>query len=108
MGGELCLDSSLGRGSRFHFCLTLPIAAEAVAPAKAASDARPPHAPGLRLGTQAKRLAGVRLLLAEDNLNNQQVARELLEDEGAIVQIAHHGQEAVQALASADAPLTWC
>ncbi len=42
-----------------------------------------------------RRLAGMRVLLAEDNLNNQQVARELLEDEGATVQIAHNGEEAV-------------
>ncbi len=52
----------------------------------------------------AGRLAGVRLLLTEDNLNNQQVARELLEGEGAFVQIANNGQEAVQALAGAAPP----
>ncbi len=52
----------------------------------------------------AKRLAGLRLLLAEDNPNNQQVARELLEDEGARVQIAHNGLEAVQAVAAAEPP----
>ena len=49
-----------------------------------------------------KRLDGMRLLVAEDNLNNQQVARELLEHEGAIVRIANHGQEAVEAVAHAD------
>ena len=38
------------------------------------------------------------------NLNNQQVARELLEDEGALVQIANHGQEAIEAIAAADPP----
>jgi CheY-like chemotaxis protein len=52
----------------------------------------------------AQRLAGMRLLLAEDNANNQQVACELLEDEGATVQIANHGQEAVEAVAAADPP----
>ncbi|MDP1901016.1 MAG: CHASE domain-containing protein [Rubrivivax sp.] len=50
------------------------------------------------------RLSGLRVLLAEDNLNNQQVARELLEDEGAIVQIAGDGQEAVAAVAAATTP----
>ncbi len=44
------------------------------------------------------RLAGLRLLLAEDNLNNQQVACELLQVEGASVQIANNGQEALDAL----------
>ena len=52
----------------------------------------------------AQRLAGLRLLVTEDNLNNQQVARELLEDEGAIVQLANNGLEGVEAVAAADPP----
>ncbi|MEO7335950.1 MAG: PAS domain-containing protein [Caldimonas sp.] len=53
---------------------------------------------------QLSRLAGLRLLVAEDNANNQQVARELLEDEGAEVVIAVNGLEAVEAVAAADPP----
>ncbi len=45
------------------------------------------------------RLAGMAILLTEDNLTNQQVARELLEAEGARVTIANNGQEAVERLA---------
>ena len=45
------------------------------------------------------RLAGMTILLTEDNLTNQQVARELLEAEGARVTIANNGQEAVERLA---------
>jgi len=52
----------------------------------------------------AQRLAGLRLLVTEDNLNNQQVARELLEGEGAIVQLANNGLEGVEAVAAADPP----
>jgi signal transduction histidine kinase/DNA-binding response OmpR family regulator/HPt (histidine-containing phosphotransfer) domain-containing protein len=52
----------------------------------------------------ARRLAGLRLLVAEDNPNNQQVARELLQDEGAEVLIAGDGQQAVEAVAAADPP----
>ena len=55
-------------------------------------------------GPRAQRLLGLRLLVVEDNLNNQQVARELLEDEGALVQIAQNGQEGVEAVAAADPP----
>ncbi|MCV2368940.1 PAS domain-containing hybrid sensor histidine kinase/response regulator [Roseateles oligotrophus] len=51
-----------------------------------------------------RRLAGLRLLLVEDNLNNQLVARELLEDEGATVQIANDGQEGVAAVAAMAPP----
>ena len=48
------------------------------------------------------RLAGLRLLVVEDNLNNQQVAQELLEDEGAHVTLADDGQQGVAAVAAAD------
>jgi PAS domain S-box-containing protein len=61
-----------------------------------------PSRPGVLTGGQ--RLVGMRLLVAEDNLNNQQVARELLEGEGAIVQIANDGHEAVVAVTVAEAP----
>jgi CheY-like chemotaxis protein len=50
------------------------------------------------------RLDGMRLLLVEDNLNNQQVARELLEAEGAVVRIANNGQEAVETVAATVPP----
>ena len=60
--------------------------------------AQPQH-PQASAGGQ--RLAGMRVLVAEDNPNNQQVARELLESEGALVQIAQHGEEAVAAVAAA-------
>ena len=40
-------------------------------------------------------LKGVRILLAEDNLLNQQIATEILEDEGLVIDVANNGQEAV-------------
>ena len=47
------------------------------------------------------RLQGLRILVVEDNLINQQVAQELLSAEGAIVQLASNGQLGVAAVASA-------
>jgi PAS domain S-box-containing protein len=93
MGGELALTSALGEGSRFYFRLGLPVASVAEA---AALDV-PPTGPAGAAG--GPRLSGMRILLAEDNLNNQQVARELLELEGAQVVIAGDGQQALDALA---------
>jgi signal transduction histidine kinase/DNA-binding response OmpR family regulator len=46
------------------------------------------------------RLAGARILLAEDNDINQQIATELLEGAGAKVTVANNGREAVQILSS--------
>jgi PAS domain S-box-containing protein len=51
-----------------------------------------------------QRLRDMHILVVEDNPNNQQVARELLETEGAIVHIASDGQEGVDAVALADPP----
>ncbi len=51
-------------------------------------------------GEQAERLRGARILLAEDNDINQQIAVELLEGVGASVRIANNGREAVEILSS--------
>jgi len=60
------------------------------------------------LGTKRERempmINGTRVLLVEDNEVNQQVARELLETEGAHVTIANHGVEAVKLLTQGTQP----
>jgi hypothetical protein len=53
---------------------------------------------------RAGHLEGMRLLVVEDNLINQQVARELLSAEGALVEIAGNGQLGVTAVAQATEP----
>ena len=53
---------------------------------------------------QATQLRGARILLAEDNEINQQIATELLEGVGAVVTIANNGREAVEILWSDPQP----
>jgi signal transduction histidine kinase/CheY-like chemotaxis protein/HAMP domain-containing protein len=53
---------------------------------------------------QAPPLRGARILLAEDNEINQQIATELLEGVGAAVTIANNGREAVELLWSRQPP----
>ncbi len=92
MGGKLELQSALGEGSRFFFTLTMDLAAEIVQPAFVASAEA---VPGASLPSS---LTGLKVLVAEDNFVNQQIASELLTGEGAVVELANHGQEALDLL----------
>jgi CheY-like chemotaxis protein len=63
--------------------------------------------PGRRVALLAPRssqrqLAGMRILVVEDNAINQQVAEELLSFEGALVSIAADGRQGVNAVATAN------
>jgi signal transduction histidine kinase/CheY-like chemotaxis protein len=51
--------------------------------------------------SSTRQLSGMRILVVEDNLINQQVADELLTSEGAIVSLAANGQLGVEAVAAA-------
>jgi len=51
--------------------------------------------------SNSRQLTGMRILVVEDNLINQQVADELLSSEGAIVSLAANGQLGVEAVAAA-------
>ena len=66
-----------------------------------ASSARAGSATGTQRLPSGQRLAGFRILLVEDNANNQQVAQELLQDEGAEVLVAGDGQQGLDMLAAA-------
>ena len=50
------------------------------------------------------RLAGIQILLVEDNEINQQIARELLESAGATVKVTNNGKEAVDTLFTGQQP----
>jgi two-component system sensor histidine kinase/response regulator len=50
------------------------------------------------------RLTGARVLLAEDNEINQQIAVELLESVGVVVTVANNGREAVELLSNGPQP----
>lgn len=51
-----------------------------------------------------QQITGAKILLAEDNEINQQVASELLEDAGFIVEIANDGQEALDMIKASGEP----
>ena len=94
MGGELGLHSAPGQGSRFRVELPLGRAAPGELPL--------PRRPlGGEVGSATPLLQGVRVLLVDDSAINAEVARRLLEREGARVQTAEHGGAALALLQAA-------
>jgi PAS domain S-box-containing protein len=85
--------------------LVKPVTASMLLDAIARSDAgQVGLRSGKRLAASKRRLEGVRVLVVEDNLINQQVAEELLSREGALVSLAANGQLGVEAVAAAIPP----
>lgn len=79
MGGELQVKSKLGEGAEFYTTLQFPLGIETAQ----------------KQEVQEQSLEGVRVLLAEDNNINAEIAQEFLETCGILVRRGVNGQEAV-------------
>ena len=89
MGGTIEVISEKGKGSEFVVNVSLPIDPEAAATA-AATGEKPAESA----------FAGMRLLLVEDDPDNRDVARQLLEEAGFLVDTAENGEDAVERIAA--------
>ena len=88
MDGELEVNSRPGEGSEFHFTIQLPVFSGTLEPEESVA------------GDGAPALAGLRVLLAEDNDINAEIAAELLKMQQVEVERAADGAQAVQLFAS--------
>ena len=87
MGGNIWVESEIGKGSTFHVALTLSYQqGNGGLPAQLKTerdiDRGMPH---------------LKILLVEDNIDNQNLAKKILEKAGFAVDIAENGKEAVEA-----------
>ncbi len=103
-GREMLNQRSADDQARLHGFLVKPVTAsmmfDAVADALACR-ALPPGSPPAPQ-SHAQPLRGMHLLVVEDNLVNQQVAQEMLESEGARVDLACNGQLGIEAVLRAN------
>ena len=85
MNGTIEIESREGEGSTF--IITLPFEIAEKPPLPPANDAQ-----------AGESIAGLHLLLAEDNVLNAEIAKTLLEDAGAQVTVVTDGKQAVETL----------
>ena len=111
MGGSISVSSAPGLGSRFRFTVALRLASEATAtPGSPEAGAVPVLVPagaagGAAAATDAHDPASdrpLRVLLAEDNVVNQQLALLMLRKLGHEVVVAADGRQACEQVAQGD------
>lgn len=86
MGGEIRVESELGKGSVFTVSLEFKITSADMVHGKAASDD----------SSSLLALSGRRVLLVEDNALNMEIAKAMLEAMGLEVETASDGSEALE------------
>jgi len=100
MDGEICVESEPGKGSTFSFTARFagrPESADQEMPTEIRSKSVLQTTDEIRA-----KIEGAKVLLVEDNALNQQVATEILQSAGLVVEIANNGREGLDMATTGD------
>lgn len=97
MGGDISVESTIGKGSQFRFSVLVKPHQEQKSEQQAETDATPAPETSPE-AVAAKDFRPLKILVAEDNITNQFVIRKLLQKLGYAPDLAENGVEAVAAV----------
>ncbi len=100
LGGDITVDSTLGKGSKFSFSLNLQDvdAHSLIEPAMST----PLMATPIDTNIEQRKISG-RILVVDDRREIRFIAQHFIEDAGGTVLTGEHGQEAIDRIAEAEA-----
>ena len=99
MNGEILVDSEEGKGTEFTVYLALPIAESANENQRIEDSRMAVDEEEMKKAAEAFTMQGLHILLAEDNDINAEIAMEILALQGAVLERACNGKEAVEKFA---------